>query len=65
MSDEEIRLAEQHVTKILEPGSKSKSFDDLRAEGYMHKNISLLNLSLTSPSIEGDIKVAPLLKDNK
>lgn len=65
MPDEEIRLAEQHVTKFLYPGSKSKSFDDLRGECYMHKNISLLNLSLTSPSIEGDIKVAPLLKDNK
>ena len=55
VSDEEIRLAEQYLIKVLHPGSKCKSFDDLLVECYMHKNISLLNLPPASRSVEGHI----------
>ena len=52
VSDEEIRLAEQYLIKVLYHGSKCISSDDLKVERYMH---TLLNLPPTSPSIEGHI----------
>ena len=59
MSDEEIRLAEEYLIKVLYPGSKCKSLDDLRAECYMNKIISQLNLPPTLRSIEGHIIIRP------
>ena len=50
VTDEEIRLFGKYLIKVLYPGSKCKSFVDLRVESYMHKNISL-----TSCFIEGHI----------
>ena len=53
--DQEIRLAEQYLIKVLYPGWKCKLFDDLRVECYLHKNLSLLNLPTTLRSVESHI----------